>query len=87
VNDVGNSGRVDPNSEISSRNSMAANFAYDVTDLITPYDYSLGSPNTVGSAKCYQQRHLRDPISEILGYPDYLWELQKSYAERHTTKY
>jgi len=77
VYNVGNAGRADPNRESNSRNSKAANFVYDVTDLITPYDYSLGSPNTVGIAKRYQQRYERDPLSEIIGYPDYLWELQK----------
>jgi len=56
---------------------MAVKFVYDVTDIITIYDYSLGTLNTVGNDKRYQQRYKRDPLSEILGYPDYLWELQK----------
>jgi len=46
-----------------------------------------GRTNTYDSKICYKQRFERDPLSEILGYTDYLWELQKLRdADMHKEK-
>ena len=61
----------------NSRNSMAANFVSEVTDIITPYAYPFGLYDALFSKPKFNNRFKRDPMSKLLGYTDYLWGLQQ----------